>query len=57
MTKLYTFYLRLLHPKAIAEKAAEHFSSLIFELPFRGNPPKDGGTYFLVPRLHGIFFE
>jgi hypothetical protein len=24
MTKLYKFYLRLLHPKAIAEKAAEH---------------------------------
>jgi hypothetical protein len=25
MTKLYKFYLRLLHPKAIAEKADEHF--------------------------------
>jgi hypothetical protein len=42
MAKLYRFYLRLLHPKAIAGKAAEHFfciilaSSLIFEMPIPG---------------------
>jgi hypothetical protein len=51
---LYKFYLRLLHPKAITEKAAERFfllmlvSSLIFEMPISGGSAKGQWchTYF-----------
>jgi hypothetical protein len=43
-----------LHPKAIVEKADEHFPFIgvltgILKYPFRADPPKDRGTYFLVP--------
>jgi hypothetical protein len=58
MTKLCKFYLRLLHPKAIAEKAAGHFffllaSLLIFEMPISGGSAKRlrylfFGTYCMV---------
>jgi hypothetical protein len=46
MTKPCKFYLRLLHPKEIAGKAAELFffwrlhSSLIFEIPISGGSAK-----------------
>jgi hypothetical protein len=40
MTKLYKIYFWLLHPKAIADKAAEYFfllaPSLVFEMPISG---------------------
>jgi hypothetical protein len=54
MRKLCQFYYQLLHPKEmIAEKADEHFffftSFLILKFQFRADPPKDCGTYFLVP--------
>jgi hypothetical protein len=46
MTKLYKFYVRLLHPKAITEKSDKRFfnwrlhSSLVFEMPISGGSAK-----------------
>jgi hypothetical protein len=50
VTRLCKFYLRLLHPKAIAEKAAEgrfFFTTLIFEMLISGGSAK---------RLRHLFF-
>jgi hypothetical protein len=65
MTRLYKFYLRLLYPKAIAEKAVERFFSLlasllIYEIRISGGSAKRQRYLFLVGPylLHGIcFFE
>jgi hypothetical protein len=64
MTKLCKFYLRLLHPKEIAEKAAEHFFflltySLIFEMSISGGSAKKdcGGALFFGAYCMVYFFE
>jgi hypothetical protein len=54
MNTLCKFYLRLLHPKAITEKAAEHF--FVFKCQFPADPPKGSGTHFWC-LLHGIFLS
>jgi hypothetical protein len=50
-TLKFYFYLRLLHPKAVADKAAEYFfllaSSLIFEMPIPGGSTKRPWYLFL----------
>jgi hypothetical protein len=61
MTKLFKFYFRLLHPKAIAEKANEHFisfltSPLIFEMPIPGGSAKRLWYLFFGAYCMAFFF-
>jgi hypothetical protein len=53
MTELCKFYLRLLHPKAISEKAAEPF---FFEMPTNfGRIRQKTVALIFWYLLHGIF--
>jgi hypothetical protein len=51
MTKLYKFYLRFFHPKAIAGNFIFGFCTR------RADPPKGSGSYFLVPITWCFFIE
>jgi hypothetical protein len=62
MTKLCKFYLRLLHPKEIAEKADEHFFfywrlQLIFENVNFGRIRQKTAVLVFWCLLRGIFFS
>ena len=60
ITKLCKFYLRLLNPKAIAEKAAEHFFHwrlhLFLKCKFRADPPKAKAVVLIFWYLGFLLF-